>query len=234
MSYEAARGDWRWAPSSPESSNDTKSRNAPDHRPRWRQHLSEMDYLREGIHLRGIAQTDRRSSPGQREAVRDVRQAGWTSIDDDWPFRFVTHLEVVLAEEAAPDLRPSDLRRRPTIPVAEPSLGDSPTVPRPDPKPAWSRAAATPAARHRRRLMRRVRPSPPAAAGSRRSSPSLPPPPSTALERQARSERPVLVREREEVQGLPRQGSGMTVPSPGSVAGSDSLPVTIPLDLRNR
>ena len=25
---------------------------------RWRQHLSEMDYLREGIHLRGIAQTD--------------------------------------------------------------------------------------------------------------------------------------------------------------------------------
>jgi preprotein translocase subunit SecA len=25
---------------------------------RWRLHLSEMDHLREGIHLRGIAQTD--------------------------------------------------------------------------------------------------------------------------------------------------------------------------------
>ena len=30
-----------------------------DHR--WREHLYEMDYLREGIHLRGFAQIDRSS-----------------------------------------------------------------------------------------------------------------------------------------------------------------------------
>jgi preprotein translocase subunit SecA len=68
---------------------------------RWRQHLSEMDYLREGIHLRGIAQTDPLVA-WQREGFEMFGNL-MRSIDDDY-LRFVTHLEVVPAEEAAPDL----------------------------------------------------------------------------------------------------------------------------------
>ena len=33
---------------------------------RWREHLESMDYLREGVHLRAMAQKDRSSSTAAR------------------------------------------------------------------------------------------------------------------------------------------------------------------------
>ncbi|MGO9195942.1 MAG: preprotein translocase subunit SecA [Acidimicrobiales bacterium] len=71
---------------------------------RWRQHLVEMDYLREGIHLRGIAQTDPLNA-WQREGYEMFEQL-WAGIDDDY-LQYVMHAQVVaeesgeLAEEGA-------------------------------------------------------------------------------------------------------------------------------------
>ncbi|HUZ20571.1 MAG TPA: preprotein translocase subunit SecA [Acidimicrobiales bacterium] len=67
---------------------------------RWRQHLSEMDYLREGIHLRGIAQTDPLVA-WQREGFEMFGKL-MQSIDDDY-LRYVMHVQVQLEPEAAPD-----------------------------------------------------------------------------------------------------------------------------------
>jgi preprotein translocase subunit SecA len=66
---------------------------------RWRQHLVEMDYLREGIHLRGIAQTDPLNA-WQREGYEMFEQL-WAGIDDDY-LQYVMHAQVV-AEETGED-----------------------------------------------------------------------------------------------------------------------------------
>ena len=57
---------------------------------RWRQHLVEMDYLREGIHLRGIAQTDPLVA-WQREGFEMFGKL-MDSIDDDY-LRYVMHVQ---------------------------------------------------------------------------------------------------------------------------------------------
>ena len=68
---------------------------------RWRQHLAEMDYLREGIHLRGIAQTDPLVA-WQREGFEMFGHL-MTAIDDDF-LRHVTHVEVLIDEtQISPD-----------------------------------------------------------------------------------------------------------------------------------
>ena len=67
---------------------------------RWRQHLSEMDYLREGIHLRGIAQTDPLVA-WQREGFEMFGHL-IEAIDDDY-LRYVNHVDVLVNEEAPPD-----------------------------------------------------------------------------------------------------------------------------------
>jgi len=68
---------------------------------RWRQHLAEMDYLREGIHLRGIAQTDPLVA-WQREGFEMFGHL-MTAIDDDF-LRHVTHVEVLIDEaQNSPD-----------------------------------------------------------------------------------------------------------------------------------
>ena len=67
---------------------------------RWRQHLSEMDHLREGIHLRGLAQTDPLVA-WQREGYEMFGQL-MEAIDDDY-LRHVLHVQIVLEPEAAPD-----------------------------------------------------------------------------------------------------------------------------------
>jgi preprotein translocase subunit SecA len=67
----------------------------------WREHLYEMDYLREGINLRAMGQRDPLSE-WQREGY-DMFEAMMGGIEDDF-VRYVTHLEVV-AEEAAPTAR---------------------------------------------------------------------------------------------------------------------------------
>jgi preprotein translocase subunit SecA len=62
---------------------------------RWRQHLVEMDYLREGIHLRGLAQTDPLNA-WQKEGF-EMFQALWGSIDDDY-LQYVMHAQLIVEE----------------------------------------------------------------------------------------------------------------------------------------
>ncbi len=68
---------------------------------RWREHLSEMDYLQEGINLRAMGQKDPLVE-WQREGF-DMFARTVASIDDDF-VRYAMHAEVV-HETAAPDIR---------------------------------------------------------------------------------------------------------------------------------
>jgi preprotein translocase subunit SecA len=108
---------------------------------RWRQHLSEMDYLREGIHLRGIAQTDPLVA-WQREGYEMFGKL-MDSVDDDY-VRFVTHLEVVPAEEAAPDYAQATYEAA-DDPVEAPAL--TPPVPAAPAEPRAQAPAVTPTPR---------------------------------------------------------------------------------------
>jgi preprotein translocase subunit SecA len=63
---------------------------------RWREHLYEMDYLREGIHLRGIGQKDP-VSEWQREGF-DMFSSMLESAYRDF-VKYAMHAEVVTAEE---------------------------------------------------------------------------------------------------------------------------------------
>jgi preprotein translocase subunit SecA len=66
---------------------------------RWREHLGEMDYLREGIHLRAMGQKDP-SVEWQREGFQmfGLMMAG---INDDF-VRYITHVQVAIEETPAP------------------------------------------------------------------------------------------------------------------------------------
>ena len=68
---------------------------------RWRDHLAEMDYLREGINLRAMAQMDPLVA-WQREGFAMFGQL-MDSIDDDY-LRYVLHVQAVEEPAAAPDL----------------------------------------------------------------------------------------------------------------------------------
>jgi preprotein translocase subunit SecA len=72
---------------------------------RWREHLYEMDYLREGINLRAMGQQDPLAE-WQREGY-DMFEAMMAEIEDDF-VRYVTHLQVVT--EDAPDPLASSLQ----------------------------------------------------------------------------------------------------------------------------
>jgi len=67
---------------------------------RWREHLVEMDYLNEGIHLRGIAQTDPLVA-WQREGFEMFGKL-IDSIDDDY-LRYVMHVQVLAEPAEEPD-----------------------------------------------------------------------------------------------------------------------------------
>jgi preprotein translocase subunit SecA len=69
---------------------------------RWREHLYEMDYLQEGIHLRAMGQRDPLTE-WQREGY-DMFQAMMGAIDDDFA-KYVMHLQVVKQEpQELPDV----------------------------------------------------------------------------------------------------------------------------------
>jgi preprotein translocase subunit SecA len=68
---------------------------------RWREHLSEMDYLREGINLRAMGQLDPLVA-WQREGFQMFGQM-MDAIDDDY-LRYVMHVHVVAEATAQPDL----------------------------------------------------------------------------------------------------------------------------------
>ncbi len=66
---------------------------------RWREHLYEMDYLREGINLRAMGQRDPLAE-WQREGF-DMFEAMMATIEEDF-VRYVTHLQVVTEEAPRP------------------------------------------------------------------------------------------------------------------------------------
>ena len=68
---------------------------------RWRDHLAEMDYLREGINLRAMGQQDPLVA-WQKEGF-DMFGQMIDAVDDDY-LRYVMHVQVVTDTVAAPDL----------------------------------------------------------------------------------------------------------------------------------
>ena len=68
---------------------------------RWRDHLAEMDYLREGINLRAMGQQDPLVA-WQREGFHMFGQL-MDAVDDDY-LRYVMHVQVVTDAAAEPDL----------------------------------------------------------------------------------------------------------------------------------
>jgi preprotein translocase subunit SecA len=66
---------------------------------RWREHLYEMDYLREGINLRAMGQRDPLAE-WQREGY-DMFEAMMAMIQEDF-VRYVTHLQVITEEAPRP------------------------------------------------------------------------------------------------------------------------------------
>jgi preprotein translocase subunit SecA len=68
---------------------------------RWRDHLAEMDYLREGINLRAMGQQDPLVA-WQREGFSMFGQM-MDAVDDDY-LRYVMHVQVVAEAAAEPDL----------------------------------------------------------------------------------------------------------------------------------
>jgi preprotein translocase subunit SecA len=68
---------------------------------RWREHLSEMDYLREGINLRAMGQQDPLVA-WQREGFSMFGQL-MDAIDDDY-LRYVLHVEALAGPGSEPDL----------------------------------------------------------------------------------------------------------------------------------
>ena len=68
---------------------------------RWREHLAEMDYLREGINLRAMGQQDPLVA-WQKEGFEMFGQM-MDAIDDDY-LRYVMHVQVVAEPAPEPDL----------------------------------------------------------------------------------------------------------------------------------
>src|SRR5437868_3507316 len=68
---------------------------------RWREHLAEMDYLREGINLRAMGQQD--PLVAWTKEGYDMFGQLMDAIDDDF-LKYVMHVEVV-EEQQEPDLQ---------------------------------------------------------------------------------------------------------------------------------
>ena len=65
---------------------------------RWREHLSDMDYLRDGIYLRQVAQQDPLTA-WQKEGY-ELFETLLVSINHDY-VRFITHVETQAVEDEA-------------------------------------------------------------------------------------------------------------------------------------
>jgi preprotein translocase subunit SecA len=78
---------------------------------RWREHLSEMDHLREGIHLRAVANQDPLVA-WQREGYTMFERL-LDSIDDDY-LRYITHIEAAPQEaDTSSDLSKASYESQP-------------------------------------------------------------------------------------------------------------------------
>ncbi len=145
---------------------------------RWREHLYDMDYLREGIHLRGFAQIEPLVAY-KNEAFtlfQDLMNTIWSDFA-----RMIYNVEVEI--EGAERRRRGPARTERRRPAALLLLG---------------RHARGPAERLRRRGLRRRRPPRPARSRTgRRAAPRR-------RARADRAQRPLLVRLGQEVQEVPR------------------------------
>jgi preprotein translocase subunit SecA len=91
---------------------------------RWRDHLAEMDYLREGINLRAMGQQDPLVA-WQREGFA-MFGALMDGIDDDY-LRYVMHVEAVTTETVVPQFE------RAVYEAADDPVADVPSTPAPLP-----------------------------------------------------------------------------------------------------
>ena len=90
---------------------------------KWREHLAEMDYLREGINLRAMGQQDPLVA-WQREGY-DMFGQMIAGIDDDY-VKYVMHVQVVVEAEE-PDLTQSQFSAA-EDPVQSPSSAPAPSA----------------------------------------------------------------------------------------------------------
>jgi preprotein translocase subunit SecA len=88
---------------------------------KWREHLSEMDYLREGINLRAMGQQDPLVE-WQREGYEMFGQL-MSGIDDDY-VKIVMHAQVQVLEQETPD-ESADLARARYLAADDPVQGNS-------------------------------------------------------------------------------------------------------------
>src|SRR5688500_1884223 len=76
---------------------------------RWREHLYEMDYLREGIHLRGFAQID--PLVAYKNEGFAMFEALMNSLWEEFA-RLIFHVEVEVAPRAREELAPAEAPRQ--------------------------------------------------------------------------------------------------------------------------
>jgi preprotein translocase subunit SecA len=88
---------------------------------KWREHLSEMDYLREGINLRAMGQQDPLVE-WQREGF-DMFGQLMASIDDDY-VKIVMHAQVQVLEQVVPD-ETAELAKAQYLAADDPVQGNS-------------------------------------------------------------------------------------------------------------
>ena len=146
---------------------------------RWREHLHDMDYLREGIHLRGFAQIDPLVAYKNEgfEMFTELMNNVWEEFA-----RYIFHVEVAVEEEEQQQRGPdwglggsstsSTGRRRTTTPAAPPPTSRAPSRP-PHSRPAErSRPASRrrPSTRPTRSPRRRRRSRPAVSRSTRRSA----------------------------------------------------------------
>ena len=184
---------------------------------RWRQHLVEMDYLREGIHLRGIAQTDPLVA-WQREGFEMFGKL-MDSIDDDY-VRYVMHVQVLAEPAEEPDYAQATFvaADEPVSDLGELAQG---VVALPggevDPSPGAAQQGALAPNRANGAPAQAAAPEATASRGGQQGSGSASPEDdrrsdpadwrqaSRRSADQGRPQRAVLVRKRSQVQGLPRR-----------------------------
>ena len=178
---------------------------------RWRDHLAEMDYLREGINLRAMGQQDPLVA-WQREGFEMFGQM-MDAIDDDY-LRYVMHVQVVAEPAPEPDLSQASYQAA-DDPVQGASLLEAMrgTVSSADVAAAGEGVPLG--------LDEGGMPVPGgpgvAPAPGRRGDPGTP---GEGPHREARAQRAVLVRERQEVQALPWRGLSRPGPATSATSGA--------------
>ena len=163
---------------------------------RWRDHLAEMDNLKDGIHLRWTVQADPLNA-WQQEGYSMFGQL-MDVIDNDY-LRYIMHVEAVQAPSAEPDLGPGGLRGRRGPGGRDRRHGRRASGraglerTRTDPGSRSRSGSGRTVAQRRQRQKGTARPARSERHGSHRQGRA----------REGRTERSLLVRERQEIQVLP-------------------------------